>query len=176
MARIKRVSTTLRKWPKASKHYVFGATLVAPNVDIRRAIRDRIFCCRFGSMTTRTRRQPVRSPMALARASRLKSRTILCSPAWSSRAPQPALTARPVTCKADRRAYGNEVTFERVRYFNSNFRTADHAPELPGAPLARTRHHRRCVGSALMVICDSVAVWLATSGAAKPLESSISIV
>jgi hypothetical protein len=55
----------------------------------------------------------------------------------------------------------------------SNRLTADHAPGLPEASLARTRHHILRVGRVLFAYCDAVTVAVATRGVVKVSESSI---
>jgi hypothetical protein len=55
----------------------------------------------------------------------------------------------------------------------SKRRIADHAPGLPVAGLARTRHHIFRTGSVLVAYCDTVGVGERMSGDVKVSESSI---
>ena len=60
----------------------------------------------------------------------------------------------------------------RGQSFTSKRRTADQAPGVPEAALARTRHHVVSTGKALVENCEAVTVGDSTSGAPNESESA----
>lgn len=52
-------------------------------------------------------------------------------------------------------------------------RVEENGPATPAALMPRTRHHNRCAGNPVMLVCDTLTNWFALNGAAMVEESSI---